>query len=372
MKIVADVHIPCIKEYFNSYGELVLLPGRAITPADVQDADILIVRSVTHVNEELLSGSKVKYVGSVTAGGDHLDTNWLDEAGILWDVAAGFNAPPVADYVVSTIAALQQQQLLGKENLTAAVIGVGNVGRIVTEKLKLLNFDVVLCDPPRAEHEKDFISTKLDDLTNFDLISLHVPLTRANYYPTYHFIERHFLQRQKPECVLLNASRGAVINSDDLLRYGTHLHWCFDVWEHEPKINKAILAQTKIATPHIAGYSAQSKIRGIDMIYQLACKKNIIHEQVFTPIVMPHQYLEFNRTKTAWQDIVLGVFNPLVITEMMQTILMPASDYGHLFDEMRHQFNYRHEYAYTNLVDLQTQTTDIVMVEKLGIQIVKA
>ncbi len=168
---------------------------------------------------------------------------------------------------------------------------------------------------------------------------------------------------------MLNASRGAVINSGDLLEYGTHLHWCFDVWEHEPKINKMILERAVIATPHIAGYSVQSKIRGIDMIYRIACEKNIIQPQPRPPQVIPEQQLTFAGGGHAWQDIVLGVFNPVVITAMMRTILLPASDYGHLFDEMRNQFNYRHEFGYTKILDSNVPEETKILLNELGMKV---
>src|SRR5580658_2817626 len=135
MKIVADKHIPYVEEYFHAHGDLILKPGRSISPQDVQDADMLLVRSITQVNQALLEQSRVKFVGSVTAGADHLDTKWLDMAGITWRVAKGFNAPPVADYVVSVVAALQRRQLLAQYGAKAAVIGVGSVGSLVAEKL---------------------------------------------------------------------------------------------------------------------------------------------------------------------------------------------------------------------------------------------
>lgn len=369
MKIIADANIPFIHEYFDAYGNLVLEPGRAITHSDVKDADMLLVRSITHVDKTLLGDTSVKFVGSVTAGADHLDTYWLNSAGIAWSVATGFNAPPVADYVVSVIAAMQMKQLLPREKFRAAVIGVGNVGRLVAERLRLLNVEVILCDPVRAELEEGFVSTPLDELSDLDLVTLHVPLHRGGDYPTAHFIDKKFLERQKPGCVLLNASRGAVINSGDLLEYGTHLHWCFDVWEHEPKINKMILERAVIATPHIAGYSVQSKIRGIDMIYRIACEKNIIQPQPRPPQVIPEQQLTFAGGGHAWQDIVLGVFNPVVITAMMRTILLPASDYGHLFDEMRNQFNYRHEFGYTKILDSNVPEETKILLNELGMKV---
>jgi erythronate-4-phosphate dehydrogenase len=341
MKIVADSHIPFVQDYFGAYGELQLKAGRAIAREDVADADMLLVRSITAVEANLLAGSRVKFVGSVTAGADHLDTAWLDKMGIAWSVAEGFNALPVADYVISVIAALQRRHLLGMYRMKAAVVGVGKVGSLVAARLQLLGFTVLLCDPLRAEQEADFTSVPIETLKDLDLILLHVPLTQSGPYPTHHFIGKDFLQRQKPGCVLLNASRGAVIDSQALLAYGQHLRWCFDVWEHEPHINQKILAQAVIATPHIAGYSVQSKMRGIEMIYQRACQKKFIQSQPIKPLAMPRQELAFAGAKHHWQDIVLGVFNPLVMTTLMRT--------SSGFDELRHQFNYRHEFAFTSV-----------------------
>lgn len=348
MRIVADSHIPFIEKYFSAYGELVLKPGRSISNKDVKEADLLLVRSITHVDESLLKDSRVKFVGSMTAGADHLDTKWLDQAGIQWSVAQGFNAPPVADYVISTIAALQRKRILPtQQRFRAAVIGVGNVGKLVVKRLKLLNCDVIQCDPVRAMHENNFCSTPLEELSDLDLITVHVPLTRTGINPTYHFIDKAFLSRQKKGCVLINASRGSVIETKTLLDMSEHLNLCLDVWEHEPKIDKSVMERALIATPHIAGYSVQSKMRGIDMIYQIACEKKIIQPQAQAPLTFPQQELAFSGGKHHWQDIVLGVFNPLIITAMLRALLTPEKDYGHLFDDMRHQFNYRHEFAYT-------------------------
>lgn len=371
MKIVADSHIPYVREYFSAYGDLILKGGRTITAEDVKEADILLVRSITHVDEKLLSGSKVKFVGSVTAGADHLDTAWLRKAGIEYSVAVGFNAPPVADYVVSVIAGLQRKKILAnpllKRQVKTAVVGVGNVGRLVVERLKLLNFDVVLCDPLRAKKEADFASVPLEELHDLDLITFHVPLTKESEYKTYHFIDKTFLQRQKAGCVLLNASRGSIINTKDLLQYGSHLHWCFDVWEHEPKLEKAVLEQALIATPHIAGYSVQSKMRGIDMIYRIVCEKKIIAPQTFSPITFPYQTLTFAGANHHWQDILLGVFNPLIITAMMRTMLLPADDYAHLFDEMRNQFNYRYEFGFTRISAEGLAIADQALLRGMGL-----
>jgi len=366
MRIIADSHIPYLKDYFAGYGDLILKPGRLITQADTKNADILLVRSITPVDAQLLKDSTVNFVGSVTAGADHLDTKWLDEVGIRYSVASGFNAPPVADYIISVMAALIKKDLLPKSTFKVGVIGIGNVGRLVVDRLKLFDCDIFLCDPLRAQKEQDFTSVDLDDLSDLDLISLHVPLVRGGDNPTYHFINKAFLQRQKPGCILLNASRGAVINSDDLLQYGAHLNWCFDVFEKEPGINQTILAKSLIATPHIAGYSRQSKIRGVDMIYRIACEQGIITPKAINPIEMPQQTLRFAAKTPTWEDIVLGIFNPLLITTMMRSTLLNATEHGPLFDEMRNQFNYRYEFAYTKVSSYQLAAKDQLFLEKLG------
>lgn len=370
MKIVADSHIPYIEDYFGGYGELVLKEGRSIKHEDVKDADILIVRSITHVDEKLLGNSTVKFVGSVTAGFDHLDTKYLDQANILWSVAFGFNAPPVADYVLSVVASLQKIGKLPLQKAKVAVIGVGNTGRLVVERIRMLPLEISLCDPIRAQKETDFHSANLYELSDMDLITLHVPLTKTGDYPTYHFIDKNFLQRQKPGCVLLNASRGAVINSSDLLQYGKHLHWCFDVWEHEPHLDKQILEQSLIATPHIAGYSVQSKIRGIEMIYRITCDMKIIEAKPMSPIIMPRQRLEFSG-QSQWQEIVKGVFNPLIITAMMRTLILDHEDSAKHFDAMRNQFNYRHELAYSTVANVNLAVEDQLLLAQWGVRVVE-
>lgn len=367
MKIVADAHIPCLENFFSQAGELYLKPGREITAADVRDADMLLVRSITQVNAALLHDTKVKFVGSVTAGADHIDTAWLNQAGIQWAVARGFNAPPVADYVVSVVAALQRQQKLSAYRARVAVIGVGNVGRLVADKLQLLGYEVMLCDPWRGELEKQFPHQPLDTIADVDLISLHVPLVQDGKYPTYHFIDSAFLARQKPNCVLLNAGRGAVIDTAALKTHGDHLQWCFDVWEREPHIDNEVLARTVIGTPHIAGYSAQSKLRGVEMIYDAACDLGVMQRSPKPLLMMPRQTLAFAGTEHHWQDVVLGIFNPTIMSTIMRTLLLPIERHGALFDDMRNQFTYRHELAYTDVKCNQLLEPDRVILERLGV-----
>ena len=366
MKIIADAHLPYVNEYFGCYGDIQKISGREMRADDVKDADILLVRAVTAVNEKLLAGSRVKFVGSMTAGTDHLDTQWLDHQGILWSGAAGFNAPPVADYVMSTLAALIVRRLLPQKKFKAAVIGAGQVGRRVVANLRLLGLDVIVCDPLRARNEPDFVSTPIEQIADVDFISIHVPLTNTEENPTHHLIGSDFLRRQKAGSVLLNASRGAVVDSPALLQDGGHMMWCLDVFEHEPEINKMILERATLTTPHIAGYSQQSKVRGMEMLYRAACDLGVIASQSVTPVAMPHQELNYSGSNHHWQDIVLGVFNPVVMTSMMRTTMLPAEYPGVIFDELRNRFQYRHEFAYTSIPGLVVSDQDVRILAHLG------
>lgn len=367
MKIVADAYIKHVEDYFAPHGEIHQVIGREMTADDVQDADILLVRSITPVGKELLQGSSVKFVGSMTAGADHLDTEWLDQAGIKWSTAAGFNAPPVADYVVSMIAALMQRHVLPQRNIKAAVIGVGHVGRLVVERLKLLEINHVVCDPLRAEAEDDFVSTNLDDIQEVDLILLHVPLTKTGDYPTHHFIDEAFVRRQKNGCVIVNAARGAVVDPAAMIQHGAHITWCLDVYENEPNIDKDTLERATLTTPHIAGYSVQSKMRGVEMIYQAACHAGVIKPEGHQQMQLPRQNLGYSGTQHRWQDIVLGVFNPVVMTAMMRSTLLPAEHKDVVFDELRNRFDYRHEFAYTDIPGLRVPNPqDVRILARLG------
>lgn len=346
IKIVADENIPLVDHYFGTLGEILLKPGRDITKNDLLDATILLVRSVTKVDQALLQGTAVKFVGSATTGADHIDTIWLNQAGILWSVAAGCNSRAVVNYVVSVIAALQKKQFLLQKNCRAGVIGVGTIGSEVAEILKILGFQVLLCDPFRSLREKDFHGYFLEELSDLDFITIHTPLTDEGTYPTYHLVERHFLQRQKKNSVLLNTSRGSVVNFADLKQYGKELIWCFDVWENEPMIDLAVLGQALIATPHIAGYSMQSKYRGIEMIYHAAIQQGIIASHDLRPVVCPLDELSFSNQSPDWRDAVLAIYDPFTTTQQMKKVLMKDCN---AFDILRKNFTERHEFRFVDI-----------------------
>ncbi len=339
MKIVADIDIPFIQSYFGDNHDLILKPGRTLTHSDVLTADILIVRAVTKVNQALLDNTPVKWVGSAATGTDHLDIPWLEKAGIHWMAASGCNTVSVAHYVMAVVAGLQQRGYLNGKS-RAGIIGVGRIGREVARLLQLIGCDIVLCDPIRALHEKDFASHTLDNLQECDFITLHTPLHTTGDYPTYHFIEKHFLSRQRKGCVLLNTSRGSVIDFSDLKRYGKHLLWCLDVWENEPHIDESILQDALLATPHIAGYSMNAKQRATNMIYQAAISQKIILPTKKTPPLFLTPSIKIDEVGD-WRDQVLSLYNPFATSEKLK-----ASP--HSFDALRKTLETREECLFSN------------------------
>lgn len=273
MLIVADENIPLLDSFFADMGEIRRVSGRSMSGEDVRDADILLVRSVTKVNRELLEGSRVRFVGTTTIGTDHVDLDWLDQAGIRFSAAPGCNANSVAEYVLSVLSLHAERRGLSDwSQLSVGIVGVGNVGGELAHKLERLGFDVKLCDPPRADQEEDDQSfVALEEAMKCDVVSLHTPLTREGSHPTFHRVGAAELEALGANQLLINAGRGEVIDSSALLArldQGNAPVVALDVWEQEPKIHPELVDRVWLATPHIAGYSLEGKVQGTEMIYQ--------------------------------------------------------------------------------------------------------
>lgn len=335
MKIVADDQLPLIEELFSD-AILIKKPGEKIQRADLMDADMLWVRTVTSVNASLLQGTAVRFVGTATAGYDHLETDWLEKQGIVWAHAPGANAMAVAEYVLCVVASLRTLGQLQNGPLRAGVIGVGRVGRVVADYLSRIGFQVILNDPPRAQCDPAFHSAPLSTFVDLDLICLHAALTTAGEYPSYHLLGHDFLQRQKPGAVLLNAARGALLETPVLLRQ-SHLQLCLDVWENEPDINLTLLQKATIATPHIAAYSVAAKRRASLLLYQQAQKffDLPIKKEGLTAIA-PLQW-------TGWEKRALEIFDPLEYTKKMHNVLLTgdAAQTAKKFLHLRKEYPWR-------------------------------
>lgn len=270
-RIVADENIPDVSEWFAPLGEVRTVAGRSLGAAELGDADILLVRSVTQVNRELLAGSRVRFVGTATIGTDHLDLDYLRAHGITWASAPGCNATSVVEYVLSALCVLDgvlERLLRGG---LVGIIGLGNVGSRLRERLQRLGISVIAYDPllPPADHLRS-----LDEVLAADVVCCHTPLTRTGPYPTWHLLDEHRLRQLRPGAVLLNAGRGGMLDNAALLRLleeRDDLRVVLDVWENEPDISRALLDRVPIGSPHIAGYSFDGKQAGTRLILEACC-----------------------------------------------------------------------------------------------------
>lgn len=302
MKLVVDANIPAIDTCLARFGEVVRRPGRQIGAPDLIDADALIVRSVTQVNAELLADSKVSFVGSCTIGTDHVDLDALAASGVTFASAPGCNAEAVVDHVLVSL--LNQAERDGQPLLSRriGIIGAGNVGGRLYQRLNALGADVLVCDPPREEIETAGYQPSDPDashateqaqtlalqhrrpsligasmvtlerlLDSCDVVCLHTPLQREGPYPSAHLLDAKRIDALKPGTVLLNAGRGECIDTAALsqrLRQRADLTALLDVWETEPEVDCLLFRQVTQASPHVAGYSLDGKLRGTLMIQQ--------------------------------------------------------------------------------------------------------
>jgi erythronate-4-phosphate dehydrogenase len=271
MKIIADENMSAVQEIFAPYGDVETLPGREINAATVATADVLLVRSVTIVDKQLLEGSSVRFVGSATIGTDHIDRQYLQQKGIHFAHAPGCNAEAVVQYMFSAFCTLEPQW----RDKTVGIVGCGNVGGRLLHRLSALGVSCKVHDPFLSDAECDSL-TDLKTVLSADIICLHTPLTREGQYPTHHLINQQALEQSiRPGALLINASRGGVIDNSALLVHlkgGADLNVALDVWEGEPNINLDLLGQVNIATPHIAGYSLEGRLRGTQMVRDGMCR----------------------------------------------------------------------------------------------------
>ncbi|MEK6644108.1 MAG: 4-phosphoerythronate dehydrogenase, partial [Planctomycetota bacterium] len=269
MHILIDEAIWGVPTLFTPLGKVRTYTGRALTRDDLGDADALIVRSVTRVDAALLQGSRVRFVGTVSTGDDHIDRAYLSREGITFASAAGFNARTVAEYVVAVLLELAATQGFDLPLKTLGVLGVGRIGSLVARWGELLGLRVVRCDPPRqrAEGGGGFVSSECL-CHEADIVSVHVPLSRAGTDATWRMIDAGWLNGMKTGAMLINTSRGDVMDEEALLTVvqGRRVNAALDVWQGEPNVCRELVEACAIATPHVAGYSMDATQRGAMMI----------------------------------------------------------------------------------------------------------
>ncbi|MGK3117122.1 4-phosphoerythronate dehydrogenase PdxB [Pseudomonas corrugata] len=353
MLIVADENIPLLDAFFKGFGEIRRVPGRGIDRDMVAQADVLLVRSVSRVNRELLEGSNVRFVGTCTIGTDHLDLDYFAEAGIRWASAPGCNARGVVDYVLGSLMTLAEIEGADLGQRTFGVVGAGQVGGRLVNVLKGLGWDVKVCDPPRQAAEGgDYVSLE-QIIEQCDVISLHTPLTRDGEQPTWHLFDEKRLNSLKPGTWLINAARGPVTDNTALrnvLLEREDLQAVLDVWEQEPTVDVDLADLCVIATPHIAGYSLDGRQRGTAQIYEALCAFLEAPVAVSLGDLLPRPWLGGvtldAATDPAWALAALcrGVYDPRRDdADFRRSLVGTTSEQRSAFDALRKHYPPRRE-----------------------------
>ena len=330
MKIVVDDKIPYIRETICRLAdEVVFLSGAAITADDVRDADVLVVRTRTHCDRQLLEGSKVQLVVTATIGYDHIDTQWLESAGIRWTNCPGCNSGSVAQYVECALLLLEQQKGLSLHQSTIGIVGCGHVGSKVKAVAERLGMQVLICDPLLGN--LSFVS--LDEIERrCDVITFHVPLTREGCYATWHMADDSFFRHLTRVPYIINTSRGEVVDNKALLaalQDGRVRDAVIDVWEHEPLPDTELLDRVFIGTPHIAGYSADGKTNADNMVIDAICQQFALpHPGKIAPPALPN---DFHYTGSP-----LDLYNPMDDSKKLKA---DASQ----FEQLRNNYPLRRE-----------------------------
>jgi len=259
---------------------------------ELSDADALIVRNQTKVDKELLAhGGRLKVIGRLGVGLDNIDLQFASAHDIPIVFAKNANANSVAEYVVSAMLSycrplmeaatdvkegkwnrkrFTRVEIYGK---TLGLIGYGDVGHRVAIRAKALGMTVLGYDPfvgayDFAVTESGIRPAPLEQLyRSADFISLHVPLTKQ----TVNLIHEGALQQMRPNVVLINSSRGGIINEHDLhkaLQQNTISGAFLDVLGQEPpEPDHPLLALDNCwITPHIAGLTEESQVRTSEMV----------------------------------------------------------------------------------------------------------
>lgn len=340
LKIVADKAIPFLEGVFDPYADMTYLPGDKIGPEDVRDADVLMVRTRTKCNADLLEGSKVKFIATATIGTDHIDFPYCDSKGIVVRNAPGCNAGGVMEYVFSALYGLASRKSISLQGDAIGIIGVGHVGSLIERMGRALGFKILKCDPPRAEAEGSFGFCDLEYLLqNSQIVTLHVPLDET----TRGMANSEFFSLMQPGAFFINAARGEVVCDDALKAAIPKLGpVIIDTWNHEPDIDLDLMDKVAIATPHIAGYSYQGKQNGTAAAVRAVAHYFGITElyEFFPKTDLPENEAVKLDLKGLNQGEIASVlqYNYPIFTDDFMLRLNPEN-----FDKLRSEYNYRRE-----------------------------
>lgn len=382
LHIVADENILYVKEAFNTLGTVQTVAGRRLNRSHLSQADVLLVRSITPVNAELLAGTPVQFVGTATIGYDHVDIDYLCEQRIAFASAPGSNATSTAEYVVSALLTIAEQRDINLREQKVGIVGCGNVGSRVLHKLQALGiyccvYDPFLQEKTKAHEEYPFV--EFGEILSSNIITFHVPLEKSGRHPTYHLVNADFLEKLRKNVILLNTARGDIVDEAALfstLTIRPDMTTILDVWHGEPHINLDLVHRVTLGTPHIAGYSLDGKARGTEMLYRALCQyfdyKPTWNIQKCLP-APPVTHLAFSPTiddDIAIQTAVMTCYD--VRRDAVSLRLMAKSTYpSAFFDNLRKRYAVRREFSCLKIQVPEEKPTLAAQLSGLGFNIEK-
>ena len=371
-KIIADPNIPLL-EKFEGIGNIVRVPGREWTNDLVDDADILLTRSVTKVDAKLLNNSRVKFIGTATSGFDHVDTEYLEQQGVHFSYCPGSNANSVAEYVLSALFAVASPDQ-SLQAMSVGIIGCGYVGSRVAELLQVVGITTILNDPPLKVETGSDQYRSLEEALSADIVTLHTPLTSEGKYPTQGLIADQQLQQMKPDVIFINAARGGVVDETALLKRIEKLpqmKTVIDCWENEPAVNHHLLSNVTLGTPHIAGYSYDGKVKATKMLYEslcdfLGCESGWRDSE---GVMKQFDQDESNDDLSFLHQLVFSCYDIRIDDQEMKKLLELSSAEAEMaFDRLRKDYRVRNEFDKTSV----QSAGDNAVLRALGFQIKSA
>ncbi len=362
MKIICAETVLLGHEALSHAGETVMIPDREITRNDLLDADALIVRSKSKITRELLHGTPVKFVGTATAGTDHIDDAWLESNGLYWCGSPGCNANSVSEYLTAALLTLRSRHGFDLEGKTIGVIGCGNVGIRVIEKCEALGMNVLRNDPPLAARSTDPDFLPLETvLAESDIVTLHVPLVKDGPWPTDRMADYRFFEQLKPGAIFINAARGSACDYDALLDAkagGAVSRMVIDVWNPEPAFRTDVLNGAGLASPHIAGHSYEGKLNGTIACYHELCNFFEIPKTWDIAASLPTPEVPVVEVDCAGRDdeevlheIIRQIYNIETDDHLIREAAVPDEiDRARTFDALRKNYRIRREFKNTKVV----------------------
>lgn len=364
IKIYYDENIVYAKEFFSHLGELFPFSGRTFNAEQAKDADVLLVRSITKVNKALLATNQnLKFVGTATIGEDHIDKSYIASRNIPFYSAPGCNAISVAEYVLSALVVVSERYLLDMMSLTVGIVGAGNTGSRLSEKLTALGIKHMLCDPVlEGDDPKGRNFVTLDEALACDVISLHVPLTYVGEHSTFHLLNAERLESLSENQILINACRGEVIDNDALLalkKSGSKIKLILDVWENEPNVLLPLIEFAEISTAHIAGYSLEGKARGTEMLYQALCKQLNVTFLHKLHDFLPAATIDDVKIKHSFDETLLKQLIKMVYDVRRDDAIFRQQITNQGFDYIRRTYPDRREFSAINVTLVNQVNEDV-------------